>query len=361
MRALTALALAAALSVGLGAQSTRRLVTIDGLRQFSGFFHLQSVTLRGTLVSADQRTSLRTESHEIRVLLDPGVKGSEGPVEVRGSFIDIGKLEPNDGRLNGYDRPQDAPWPRPGEELLLRVSSLSPVPTTASASLRALALEPWRFEGQTVTVVGQFRGRNLFGDLPGAPRKSPHDFVVKSGDAALWVAGLRPKGKGFDLDISSRLDTTQWLEITGVVKQEAGLVRIDATKLATTGQASPAGTERDDTAVLLPSPPVEVVFSTPVVGETDVAPSHVIRIQFSRNIKPESLKDRVHITYAPSDSAESLPEWQTGYDASTRALAITFTKPLEPYRTVRVELREGILGFDDVPLVPWQMTFTVGG
>jgi hypothetical protein len=59
-------------------------------------------------------------------------------------------------------------WPRPGEEVLLRVASVTPAPApTGTVTVRGLALEPWRFVGKTVTVVGNFRGRNLFGDLPG--------------------------------------------------------------------------------------------------------------------------------------------------------------------------------------------------
>ena len=38
-------------------------------------------------------------------------------------------------------------------------------------TIRAIALEPWKFEGQSVSVIGQFGGRNLFGDVPAAPAK----------------------------------------------------------------------------------------------------------------------------------------------------------------------------------------------
>ena len=38
-------------------------------------------------------------------------------------------------------------------------------------------------------------------------------------------------------------------------------------------------------------------------------------------------------------------------------LEIRFTKPLERFRTVRIELTEGILGTDQQPLVPWTLSF----
>ena len=42
-------------------------------------------------------------------------------------------------------------------------------------------------------------------------------------------------------------------------------------------------------------------------------------------------------------------------------LELKFTKPLERFRTVRIELGEGILGTDKQPLKPWTLSFDVGG
>ena len=49
------------------------------------------------------------------------------------------------------------------------------------------------------------------------------------------------------------------------------------------------------------------------------------------------------------------------YAAASRVLEVHFTKPLERFRTVKVELLEGILGTDAQPLKPWTLTFAVGG
>ena len=117
-----------------------------------------------------------------------------------------------------YDGARDPErWPRPGEELVLSVTAVAEAQLATSPSVRALALQPWRFEGQKVTVVGQFRGRNLFGDLPSAPGKSRYDFVLRSADAAVWVTDLRPRGRGFDLSVDARVDTGRWLQVSGTV------------------------------------------------------------------------------------------------------------------------------------------------
>ena len=54
-------------------------------------------------------------------------------------------------------------------------------------------------------------------------------------------------------------------------------------------------------------------------------------------------------------------EFSTQYQALNRVLEIHFPKGLERFRTVNVELPEGILGTDQQPLKPWKLTFTLGG
>ncbi|MGH2381823.1 MAG: hypothetical protein ACRDG7_11455, partial [Candidatus Limnocylindria bacterium] len=176
----------------LAQPATRRLTTVDALRQYPGYFHLQPVVLRGELAEATGRVMLRSDAHEIRVVLDDQVRALDGPIELRGQLVDVGRLEPGDPRVGPYQPQEQERWPRPGEELMVRALSVAPAQTNASPSIRALALEPWKFEDQPVTLVGQFRGRNLFGDQPDAPKKSRYDFVLKVADASVWVTGLRP-------------------------------------------------------------------------------------------------------------------------------------------------------------------------
>lgn len=351
---------------------TRRLATVDALRQYPGYFHLQRVVVRGELADAGGRVMLRTDEHEIRVILGSS-EGSassavtSGPVEVRGQLIDVGRLEPGDPRLASYGPRDEDRWPRPGEELFVNVTSVAPAEPQTSATVRALALEPGKFVDQSVTVVGQFRGRNLFGDLPDAPKKSRYDFVLKVADAAVWVAGLRPRGRGFDLNVDARVDTSTWVEVTGTVARERGLVIIDATRIALATPPKLTMDAEEPAAPLPPPPPVEVVFSSPSEGEADVSLSSPVRIQFSRSIAPETLHGRIRIAYVTGESVErgeAQPptiEIKTSYDPGTRALELTFTRPLERFRTVRLELLEGIKAFDGAPVRPWTLTFSLGG
>jgi hypothetical protein len=362
----------AAAGGALAQPATRRLTTIDAIRHFPGYFHLQPVLVRGELAEAGQRVMLRSDEHEMRVLLsDSSGSGQarflDGPVEVRAQVIDVGRLEPADPRLANYGARDEERWPKPGEELILNVTSVSPAQPSASPSLRALALEPWKFEGQTVTLVGQFRGRNLFGDLPDAPRKSRYDFVLRAADAAVWVTGLRPRGKGFDLNVDARVDTSRWIQVSGAVKHEGALVSIEAAKIEAAEEPT-LTPERDEPDVPPPpAQPAEVVFSAPSEGETDVTLTGSVRIQFSRALKPETLKGRIRVGYLGAESFErgeaQAPsiEVKTSYDAGNRAVELVFTKPLERFRTVRVELLEGIEAFDGAPVKPWSLTFSVGG
>jgi hypothetical protein len=113
--------------------------------------------------------------------------------------------------------------------------------------------------------------------------------------------------------------------------------------------------------------PPEVRFSVPVQGETDVPLSTHVRIQFSRDIDPSSFKGHVRIGYLVSESAERgepqapLIEGQPRYDPGSRVLDVGFTTPLQRFRTVKVELLEGIVGTDGAPLQPWTLTFSLGG
>ncbi len=341
---------------------TRRLATIDALKQYPGFFHLQSVVLRGEIDDATPRLQLKADEQTIRVLLDDGVSTKKGTVEVRGVLIDVGRLEPGDPRVGGFAEGRDADrWPRPGEELFVRVSAIAEVPPSATtASVRAIALEPWKFDTQRVTVLGNFRGRNLFGDLPGAPGKSRYDFVLRGVEGAIWVTNLRPRGSGFELDVNRRVDSDRWLEVTGTIVRERGLVFIDATRL--TLAKAPQATEApaESAAPAVPLEPVLVVFSSPTDGETEVTASGAIRIQFSRGLSEPSLAGRLRVSYVGATADATLP-FQTTYDGANRALVLKMTQPFEALRTVKVEILDGIKAFDGGPVTPWTVTFSVGG
>ena len=371
----------ASLAIPASAQtSSRHLTTIDAIRRFSGYFHLQTVVLRGELVevaargsangstrpggaTADagvsgERLALRGGDSEMQVMLD-GANPIQGAVEIRAQVYDIGRLTASDPRLGRYDnKPDPEHWPPPGEELVLNVTSVAAAGPESMPSIRSIALEPWKYDGQSVTVVGQFGGRNLFGDVPAAPAKDKYDFVLRNTEGAIWVTGLRPKGKGFDLNVDARVDTSHWLQVAGVVKRDRGLVLLEAKTIATA--EPPAARPVVAEAPPPPQEPGEIVFSSPIDGETNVSAAAPIRVQFSRGIDPATLNGRFRLAYIGGTPPQSTPDVQATYDGGANAVVLRMSAPLEPFRTVKLELLDGVKTFDGAPVKPWSVTFSVG-
>ena len=356
-----------AASGGVRAQQTapRRPATIEALRRFPGYFHLQPIVLRGEFAETGGHTTFRADERQIDVMLADDVRTTGGAVELRGELIDVGRLEPGDSRLTGYAGARDADrWPKPGEELLIRVTGVRASEPATNPTVRALALEPWRFDGQTVTLTGQFRGRNLFGDLPGAPAQSRYDFVLRSADGAVWVTGLRPKGKGFDLDVDARVDTNRWVSVTGLVKRERSLVTIAATRIEAASpraEAAPEEAPEEAPVATAPSLPIEVVFSAPSDTETEVAAAATVRVQFSRGLAPASVAQGFTVALTGGAPDTVPPAFRATYDAATRSVELRFTTPLPPFRTVRVSTTDILRGFDGSLVTPWAITFSTGG
>jgi hypothetical protein len=235
-------------------------------------------------------------------------------------------------------------------------------PDTAPPSLRMLALAPENYISQRVTITGQFRGRNLYGDLPQSPAATQWDFVLHSGDASIWVTGQRPRGKGFNLDVEARVDTGHWLEVAGTVRQGRGVVWIEAMQLALGKPDLDVRVEAPPAPVVGPAP--EVIFSDPEDGEADIPLKKTIRLQFSRDINPDSLKGNVRWHYAASDSREELPpaKLSVRYDRATRSVEIKVdADDLARYKNVVVELTDGVAATDGARLKPWSIAFSFGG
>ena len=361
--------------------SGRRLTTIDALRRFSGYFHLQTVVLRGEFVEVaapraatgstrpgggagdvsvtGKHLALRSGDSEMQVILND-VNPADGPVEVRGQLLDIGRLTAADPRLGRYEnKPDPEHWPMPGEELVLSLTSVVKAATDGTATVRSIALEPWKYEGQTVTLTGQFGGRNLFGDVPASPAKDKYDFVLRNAEGAVWVTGLRPKGKGFDLNVDARVDTNRWLQVSGVIKRDRALVVLEAKTIS--AAQPPAARPVAEEAPPPPREPGEIVFSSPTDGETGVSPSAAIRVQFSRGVDPPTLNSRFRLSYVGGEPASGTVDVQAAYDAGTNAVVLKLSKPLEAFRTVKIELLEGVKTFDGAPIKPWSVTFSLGG
>ena len=77
-------------------------------------------------------------------------------------------------------------------------------------------------------VRGQFRGRNLFEDLPGESRRGSSDWVIQDQGVAVWVTGKAPKGDGWSLDLDRRSESVRWVEVEGEVSARDGVVYVKA-------------------------------------------------------------------------------------------------------------------------------------
>jgi hypothetical protein len=233
-------------------------------------------------------------------------------------------------------------------------------------------LNPSRFLDQKVAITGQYSGRNLLGDLPDAPARSRYDFVLRSADAALWVINMRPKmkdanGREIELGLDTRIDTGRWLSVRGTVQQGRGLLWLDAEAGSLALAKPPTETPVEEEIRVPAGPSPEVVFSAPTEGETDVSMSTTVRIQFSRDIDPATLKGHIRAGYLEAQSIERgepttpAADFTFQYAAASRVLELRFTKPLERFRTLRVDLLQGILGTDGQALKPWTLSFALGG
>ena len=362
-----------------GAQPAgRRAATLESLTSSLLFFHGTEVVVEAE-VEADGVLAYLVDDAGARLLaldVTPPPAGMRERIEATGTFYDVGRLEPDDSRVANLplDRLTTAllgkPWPGVGELPLLVASSTRVVAGgggPGGATLRALALDPAAWLDSAVTVSGRFRGRNLYGDLPAAPGQSRWDFVLASVDAAVWVVGQEPKGDGFELDVQARIDTGRWLEVTGRVALHDGMVLIDASRIAL---ADPPA-DRRPIAPVRPrqGPAPEVIFSAPLQDDVDVPPDTTVRIQFSRDMEPDSFDGRVAVAYGGPDAAGAGAAaggaggigFEALYRPRNRVLEIRFDVELEEFRTIDVQLLDGITATDGAALPAWTLSFFVGG
>lgn len=96
---------------------------------------------------------------------------------------------------------------------------------------RRILDEPSTYTGKTTRILGQFRGRNLFNDLPAGSARGKDDWVLKEGDVALWVTGKMPRGPGWKLDLDYKGDSKNWLEVEGKPEVLNGVVYLRASRV----------------------------------------------------------------------------------------------------------------------------------
>jgi hypothetical protein len=358
--------------------TTRRATNLAALLAYPGFYHGRPIVIVGK-VALDPNGQLKVSDDEASVHLVFKGNAPDGLDEVRGEFWDIGRMKADDIRLSAYDLratfkvDPEAPWPRPGEVTAIIASAVAPAAVPPAPTIRAIVLNPARYLDQKVTVTGQYSGRNLLGDMADAPAKSRYDFVLRAADAALWVVNMRPRmkdanGKEFELALDARIDTSRWLTVRGTVRQARGLLLLDADAGGLTLAKPPTETPADEEQIRVPAgPPPEVIFSTPTQDETDVSTGTTVRIQFSRDLDPPTLKGKIRVRYLEAQSVERgepvtpAADFTLQYSAANRVVELRFAKPLERFRTVKIDLLEGIVGTDGQPLAPWTLSFSIGG
>ena len=358
------------LSTTLWAQSATRLATTpEALVAAPVFFHGKQIVVRREVEPGGSLMRLANTAKPVYVFWRDSPSASSNS-EVRGEFWDLGRLERTDSRFSNVnfqpilEAAANGQWPSRDQVFVILGASAVSSPLPEDPNLRALALAPDRFIGKGVTVTGRFRGANLLADLPqGAGTKGRWDFVLQSADAAIWVSGVRPRGRGFDLDITSRMDTGHWLKVAGTLRRDGALPWIEATSIAEA--TAPTETVVDVAVPAPPQPVPEVVFSTPTAGETDADRAGPILIQFSRDMDGKTFTGRVRVVYAgpaPAGAPAAPPAFTLRYLDGARGLEIKLAAPLDRFRTVKVDLLEGILSnVDNQPLAPYTLTFTTGG
>jgi hypothetical protein len=366
------------------AQAPGRVATTTAaLRASPVFYHGKQVAILGSVI--ESRGLYRLEAMGSTAAADVAPDLASKPIyiywreratrsegEVRGELWDLGRITEGDSRFSSADfRPllellTGGRWPGRDQVFVLTNATIVEATLPQAATLRAVALAPEKYEGASASVSGRFRGRNLLGDIA-APLPAPGkwDFVMQSADAAVWVSGLRPRGRGFELDPSARVDTGRWIQVTGTVRREGSRVWIEAREIELAAPPGEAAVEVE-VPVTPPEPPPTVVFSTPVPDEVDADAATIVRVQFSRDMDARSFKDRIRVSYPPAAAAAAgaspaePPTFAFSYDVGTRGIQLKFTRPLERFQTVKIELLEGITAVGGDPLRPWTLTFTTG-
>jgi hypothetical protein len=320
-------------------------VGLDELSGSPGMFEGLAVRVRGR-VESSEKTSFRLQADNASVAVVPAQ-------EVEAAFRStLGGASVPELELTGVFRqpPSDGSAVTTGT-----VTFWDFVPVNADAPrgpetvpLEQLVSGARNYEGKVVRVVGKFRGNNLFGDLPTLSWKGMSDFVVKEDEAAVWVTGMKPQGKGWHLDVQSPGDAQHWVEVVGRPKVQKGIVYLHASQInVTTAPSGHAGVREVRHFVGRATHPPEVVFTLPLSGEP-VERRGVFILQFSKALDQESLKDRVQLRYASSE--HPFTHMRVSYEEGRRALVIDPGELLEVGKQIEVVLLRGIQDSDGLAL-----------
>jgi Bacterial Ig-like domain len=220
-------------------------------------------------------------------------------------------------------------------------------------SLESLVATPGRHDGQTVRVVGIFRGRNLYGDLPVRSQRESADWVIKDDIYAVWVTGRKPKGSGFELDAGLKRDTGKWVEVIGRVESVKGVTYLRALDInLTTAPTATATAQPPPPPPERPKVPPVVVFALPLDGDREVPTNSQFRVQFSKDMEETSFSGHVVLRYAgarqPGD--RDFVGAKISYDGGRKALTVDPGDVLRPGRRLELILLNGIVDVDGLAL-----------
>jgi hypothetical protein len=222
-------------------------------------------------------------------------------------------------------------------------------------SLEKLVSNPGKRDGQMIRVVGKFRGRNLYGDLPIRTQRTTADWVIKDDLYAIWVTGKKPKGAGWELDSGLKRDTGKWVEVIGKPETVRGVTYIKAVRIQlTTPPSARADVKPPPPPPEKPRKPPVVVFALPLDGDGEVAQDSRFVVQFSKDMDESTFNGHVLLRYTgpvlPGDRA--FDGLKLTYDRGRRALTVDPGDVLRPRRQIELILLPGISDIDGMTLIP---------
>jgi hypothetical protein len=225
-------------------------------------------------------------------------------------------------------------------------------PQTAAAmaeartvTIRDLVEREAELAGQTVRVVGMFRGHDVDRSLP--PSRPRGAWAIKSGRHAIWVTGHKPSGRGFTLHPELEADTHKWLEVVGRLDVQDGVGRLHASAVALSAPASFVGYRKRLVGAHQP----EVVFTLPLADEDPVATDARFLVQFNAYMDEDSFGGRVRLRYGDVPGPpRDLQRMRWTYDDVRRTLIVEPGEPLQTGATVELLLLAGITDAYATPL-----------
>ena len=224
----------------------------------------------------------------------------------------------------------------------------------AEVTLESLVSHPGAKDGSTVRVVGKFRGRNLFGDLPARSQRTSSDWVIKDDLFAVWITGKKPKGSGWELDASLKRDTSKWIEVVGRPETRSGVTYIRALQVILSAPPTPTA----DVQAPPPPPPKPrvspiVVFALPLDGDRDVPSDSRFVVQFNKDMDEKTFEGRVQLRYSgpPRPGDRTFDGIRLSYDGGLRALTVDPGDLLRSGRQLELVLLPGIADIEGLALV----------